>query len=315
MQTGSRRLAAADRSSSGSVPKGVLIALLVVACLLLAGVAYAVIARPPFAQPLLALIDPNGGSQESGSASSGSSASNGSGSFSSVADATPTEAQVAVEQAEWDEAHKNPYIAKLGDLKFNSPVAPADLTGILFHQASNNYAIQLETDLPEADYDKVVDKGYMRINHDQSSGEWLDAEALHLWRTSDTTEMETSIDVGGAAGTPVRAPVTGTVILVRGYVLEGTVDDIEIHIQPDGHNDLDCVLIHITDPTVKAGDHVIGGITEICKIRDIEKDLVDVQLSFFTPGGVGGNHTHFQVNDMNYEGYRKNRIPEALKVK
>ena len=290
------------RGIGGKVSMTALFVVLAIGCLVLVAVLFIVIGRPSFAEPVLSAI----GMQSSAQASAASESK--AGSFGNVGDAAPTESQEAA-------ARKNPYIAKCGSLLLNSPISPVDLTGVLFHQASNNYAIKLDTELPEADYEKVSAERSMRINNEQTSSEWLDAEALHLWRTSDQTEMETCIDVGAPAGSTVRAPVTGTVILVRTYMLEGTVEDYEIHIQPDGYPDYDCVLIHVTDPKVKAGDRVEAGITELSKVRDIEKDLTDVQLSFFTPEGVGGNHTHLQVNDASYPGYRTERIPEALKVK
>lgn len=293
--------------------RGAVVAFLVVVVVVVAALLVVLVLRPPFAQPLFDRID----AMQLSSGAAGSSASREgerAESFASLADAAPTEAERAAEEEEWKRNHVTPYIARCGDLMLHSSITPADLTGILFHQASYNYALPFETELPEADYETVASNRSMRINHDQVTGEWLDAEALHLWRTTDATAMETSIDEGGLAGTSVRAPVSGTVVLVRDYMLYDEVPDIEIHIQPDGHADLDCVLIHTTDPAVKAGDHVDGGITEICKVRDIEKDLTDVQLYFFTPEGVGGNHVHVQVNDANYEGYRKEKLKGAVKV-
>ena len=157
----------------------------------------------------------------------------------------------------------------------------------------------------------------MRINRNQENAgdQWADVEALHLYRTADDTELDTSIDVGGAAGTTVVSPVDGTVVLVKDYLLYDELPDIEIHIQPDGHPDLDVVLIHTTDPVVKAGDHVEAGITPISHVRNIDDYLTDVQLGFFTPEGVGGNHTHVQVNDATYPGYRERKLEGAIKVK
>ena len=42
-----------------------------------------------------------------------------------------------------------------------------------------------------------------------------------------------------------------------------------------------------------------------------EADLTDVQLGFFTPEGVGGNHTHGQVNDANFPDYREKKLDEG----
>ena len=223
------------------------------------------------------------------------------------------------EEAAYYEAHKgrpkvNPLVAQYSDVDLRSPIAPADLTGVLFHQASLKYGLVMTTELPDADMERIAATRSPRVNRDQLEGEWLDAEAMHLWRAADTTDMDTSIDVGALPGTIVRSPVTGTVVLLKDYKLYGQVDDIEIHIQPDGHPDLDVVLIHTTDPLVKAGDRVQAGVTEISHVRDIAKDLTDVQLAFYTPDGDAGNHTHVQVNDANYEGYRANKLAGAISV-
>ena len=223
------------------------------------------------------------------------------------------------EEAAYYEAHKgrpkvNPLVAQYSDVDLRSPIAPADLTGVLFHQASLKYGLVMTTELPDADMERIAATRSPRVNRDQLEGEWLDAEAMHLWRAADTTAMDTSIDVGAMPGTIVRSPVTGTVVLLKDYKLYGEVDDIEIHIQPDGHPDLDVVLIHTTDPLVKAGDRVQAGVTEISHVRDIAKDLTDVQLAFYTPDGDAGNHTHVQVNDANYEGYRANKLAGAITV-
>jgi len=105
----------------------------------------------------------------------------------------------------------------------------------------------------------------------------------------------TAADIGGAPGTDVFAPVTGTVVQVRPYLLYEKYDDIEIHIRPDGADDLDVVLIHVTDASVEAGDRVTGGVTRIAAVRQMS-GLIDLQLAGYT--GDGGDHTHMQVNKM-----------------
>ena len=144
---------------------------------------------------------------------------------------------------------------------------------------------------------------------------WLNAKALHLWRTDATTDMDTSIDVGAESGTQVYAPVTGTVVLVGTYKLYETIEDYEIHIQPEGRPDLDVVEIHIKDVQVKAGDKVIGGETPLAKVRDLaSEDITDIQLAFYSKEGHG-NHTHVQVNNANADKYREMRLKDAIEVK
>ena len=289
--------------------KRLLVALPVAITVLLAVAAALIVVRPPFAQPLLALVGVE--STSSSQVSEGSSSDRG---FSDVGDAGMTDEEIAAAEAERLERMRTPLIAQVDGLDLRTPIAASNLTGVLFHQASNDYALVLSTKLSEADAGKALEKRTIRVNADQQEGEWLDADAIHVWRTDDTTDMDTSIDVGARPGTTVISPVTGTVVLVKDYLLYEEVPDIEIHIQPEGRPDLDCVLIHTTKPLVKAGDKVEAGITEISHVRDIEKDLTDVQLSFYTPEGVGGNHTHVQVNDASSKWYKKHRLKGAVKA-
>lgn len=206
-------------------------------------------------------------------------------------------------------------IAEYDGVLIHSPIRPAVLTGLLFHQASYDYALAMATQLPEADADAVFETKDFRIAATQPTGEiYLSASALHIWRTTDTTPMDTSVDVGAPAGTEVYAPVTGTVVLVKEYELFDVCTDYEIHIQPDGRSDLDVVVIHTADPLVKAGDRIVGGTTPISHVRDIAAILGDdIQLADYTAEGTG-NHTHVQVNDANYPDYRKNKLEGAITV-
>ena len=112
----------------------------------------------------------------------------------------------------------------------------------------------------------------------------------------------------------VYAPVSGTVVLVVDYMLFDETPDIEIHIQPTGRPDLDCVVLHTYDPLVAAGDTVVGGVTPISHVRDIASHLTDIQLYYYTPEDDPGNHAHVQVNNADAEGYRERKLPGALEL-
>ena len=209
----------------------------------------------------------------------------------------------------------NRQIAAYEKVKIYSPIAQEDLTGVLFHQASYNTALVMTTKLPEANPEKVSIDHPVRVNHKQTEGEWVDADALHLYRVQDATQMDTSIDVGAKAGTTVYAPVTGTVVKVTKYDLYGYVPDVKIQIQPEGHPELDVVVLHQSDPQVEPGDKVKGGATPISSVRDIAKDLTDVQLGFFTAADDPGNHSHVEVNDASSKEYQERALKGAYKVK
>ena len=305
--------------------KGLVAALAIVLLLIIlaAAVIAVIVVQPPFARgalEALGIASPAASTASAASAEAGTAADGEhgghNGAFSVIDDPAPTAEERAAMDAEAKEKARTPLLAQCNGIDLHMPIAMADLTGILFHQASNDYALVATTQIPEADYDRVEAERTMRINRDQEGAPdaWADTEALHLWRETDDTDMDTSIDVGAMAGTTVIAPVDGTVVLIRDYRLYDEMDDIEIHIQPDGRPDLDVVLIHTYEPLVKAGDHVEAGITPLSHVRDIEAELTDVQLGFFTPEGVGGNHTHVQVNDANFEDYRQRRLSGAIEL-
>lgn len=224
------------------------------------------------------------------------------------------------EELVYRDAHKgrprvNPLVAQCSGIDLRSPIAPADLTGVLFHQSATQWGLVMTTQLPEANMEEVGASRAARVNNDQyDEGDWLDAEAMHVWRTGEPTDMDTSLDVGAAAGATIRAPVTGTVVYLRDYELYDKLGDVEIHIQPDGRPDLDVVLIHTVDPLIEVGDRVEAGATEIAHVRDIASVLTDVQLMFYTEGDDPGNHVHMQVNDTNYPEYREKRLEGAIRV-
>lgn len=289
----------------------IVIVLAVAAC----ACAAIILVWPPFAEATLQTLGiPRIGAAAQSDNASSTSSENAS-SFADVDDVTPSAEELAAEQELQKRAKQTPLIAQCSGVDLRSSIVPADITGILFHQASYEYALVLDTELPEADYDTVADNRSMFVNHEQSGGEWLDAEVLRVWRETDDTPMDTSIDLGALPGTTILSPVDGTVVLVRNYMLYDELPDVEIHIQPDGRPDLDCVLIHTTDPTVKAGDHVEAGITPVAKVRNIQDFLTDVQLAFFLPEEVGGNHVHIQMNDADYPDYREKKLEGAITVK
>lgn len=233
------------------------------------------------------------------------------------ADATPLALVEPADQASSSEASEQSptkLVAQCNGVDLYAPIQTADITAVLFHQASYAYALPLTTNLPKADAATAKAAQQVRVNHDQTEGDWLDADALHLWRSQDSTEMDTAIDVGAPAGTTVYAPVSGTVVLVRDYQLYDRVPDIEIHIQPDGHPEMDCVAIHITDAQVQAGDHVDGGVTPIASVRDIACSIDGIQLTDYTPADDPGNHTHIQMNNADYPGYREKKLQGAITV-
>ncbi len=196
-----------------------------------------------------------------------------------------------------------PIFASARSVTLRLPVRTEDLTEIGFHQASYGYALRMETLMPRADMRRAKkDRSTHRDLSKQPTGPsaTLTGSVLVMWRNRPGTP-DTAVDVGAKAGSPVFAPVSGTVVKVKRYKLYGQHDDLEIHIQPTGMPELDCVLIHIDDLAVQPGDVVIAGVTRIGVIRKLS-DRVTHQLGEYTRDG--GDHTHIQINDATHDDYR-----------
>lgn len=224
-----------------------------------------------------------------------------------VDDVAMTEEAKQAEQKK--QAHKRYLVAQCQGVDIYSPISQDELTGVIMHQASYEWGQVMTTQVTEADLPEYEESDKpLRVNNQQVEGEWVDADMAHLYRETDATEMDTSLDLGAAAGTTVYAPVTGEVIAVEEYDLYDETPDVRIHIRPDANPDLDVVLLHQEGPMVSVGDKVVAGETPISKVRDIAAHLTDIQLAFYTD--TDGNHSHVQVNDLrNAEYVAKYNLP------
>lgn len=77
------------------------------------------------------------------------------------------------------------------------------------------------------------------------------------------THATSAVDVALPHRAPVASPVTGTVVEVTPYALYGRYADTRIRIRPADRPDLVLSVLHVSDPTVRAGDEVVGGRTHI----------------------------------------------------
>ncbi|MCQ2751741.1 MAG: M23 family metallopeptidase [Coriobacteriales bacterium] len=202
-----------------------------------------------------------------------------------------------------------PIMATSMGVNLHCAVTMQDLTEILIHNASYTYACPLETQLTEATNDDIIKAhGTGRDPNTQPTGEnWMTGQFIRCFRSESKGPKLSAIDCGGPVGATVYSPVSGTVVKVKPYSLynNDAYPDIEIHIQPDGHPELDVVLIHLENPCVKVGDRVKAGETSIATIRDVYAYIGDsMQLRNYTGKGDNGNHTHIQVNNANDPEYK-----------
>jgi murein DD-endopeptidase MepM/ murein hydrolase activator NlpD len=198
-----------------------------------------------------------------------------------------------------------PLLGEVKGVPFHCPISMNNLTEVEFHQASYAWA------LPLTSYLQVVDPATVMANHgtqrpsaqDEPTGDnKMIGQTVSMWRQDSVGPEMSSVDAGAQPGTPVYAPVTGTVVKIRDYSLYGELPDKEMHIQIPGHPELDFILLHIDNLQVNVGDHIIAGVTQVATVRDTA-DYFDDDLANFTAPGDKGNHTHLQVNDTTYPGY------------
>lgn len=196
-----------------------------------------------------------------------------------------------------------PLLAEYKGLQMRVPVPLDALTEVGFHQASNNFALSMTTELPTAGTDQSkADRSTGRDLSLQEAGPdaWLQGSVLRMWR-SRPGQPDTAVDIGAPAGTDVYSPVTGTIVKIKEFQLYGKYPDFEIHIRPDGFEDIDCVLIHVGDLSVKAGDRVTAGVTRIAAVR-LLSDRITHQLGEYTQDG--GDHVHVQLNNAAHPEYK-----------
>jgi hypothetical protein len=219
--------------------------------------------------------------------------------------ATATAPAAAPEPA----AQPSPVFASFRGVRLHLPVAAAAITVLAFHQSSFNDSYQMKPLVKPGsvtaaaavcDAEKAAGvatpqdlPGGTERPEATSKGVWT-GTALELWRGGRGGKTYTAIDCGAHPGTPVCSPVNGTVMYIRRYKLYGKTDDLEVHIKPDAWSDVDVVILHVTDPTIEIGQHVIGGLTPIAHVRRLSGLVSGLQLRTYSPDG--GNHTHVQIN-------------------
>jgi len=229
---------------------------------------------------------------------------------SEAAASSPWRAVVTTETPAAPTPTPTPVFASLRGVSLRLPVPAAAVTVLAFHQSSYRDTLPLTPliaigSTAHARAAAVAARATIkaggtatisatpRDGAEDLEGVWR-GTALQLWRSTSGGKQDSAVDCGARPGTPVIAPVDGVVMEVRPYKLYGRIDDFEIHIKPDGHDDLDVIILHVTDPIPTPGTRVVGGVTQLAKVRALSKVVSGLQLRTYTLDG--GNHTHVQVN-------------------
>lgn len=197
-----------------------------------------------------------------------------------AAPAQDDDADTAVVEAE--PSVELPLLGRVGDLEVHVPAEDAVL--VSYHEAAFIEALP------------IVAVGTL-LGNENATRELLQEPGgggipFHVQVSRGRANASTSaVDVVLDPSQPVRAPVSGTVVEVRPYLLYGSHEDVRIELRPDGFPDRAVVLIHVEDPAVRAGDHVDVGDVLAARARAFPfSAVVDRQTA---PERYG--HVHIEV--------------------
>lgn len=176
-------------------------------------------------------------------------------------------------------------IATQGDVLIDLPVACQFVTAIGYHGASGNV-------LPLQPVGRQANEGiFARILHRLTDE---DASGITYHQLSGGTGPKTgALDVGAPAGTAVYAPVNGTVVSIRDFVLDGRRYGHRIDVVPD---ESPSVVVSIrrlrADPSLTVGSSVAKATSKIGKVLELSR-AEDQALAEIT--NDPGNHVTIEV--------------------
>ncbi|MEX2458888.1 MAG: M23 family metallopeptidase [Actinomycetota bacterium] len=105
------------------------------------------------------------------------------------------------------------------------------------------------------------------------------------------TAGSSAVDIVARAGSTLYAPVTGTVVAVRGYWLYNRFEDIRVEIAPEGQPGVRVVMIHLERVVhIRVGQRVIASQTPIGRPRMLQ---FNSQTDTFT--GTHDPHVHLEI--------------------
>jgi hypothetical protein len=173
-------------------------------------------------------------------------------------------------------------LAKVGNLRVQSPVAEGGITAVGFH-GSDDGALVLQPIGPQAN-EGLLARLWRRITG--SSKEGL------TWYQLEQGEPRT-LDVGAVAGTDVYSPVDGTVVAIRDRVVSGRVVGAEIELRPTSAPSLVVALQNVRpDEALTVGANVAAGSSKLGRVVDISR-FERQALARVAPDG--GNNVAIQV--------------------
>jgi murein DD-endopeptidase MepM/ murein hydrolase activator NlpD len=200
------------------------------------------------------------------------------------ASAPPDQSAVPSSAARLAPADK-PLIALQGSLQIKMPVSQGQVTAIGYHGAN-------EDALPLEPVGSQANEGlFARVFHGIFGGE---EGSLRYYQLGGGAGPSTgAVDVGAAAGTDVFAPVSGTVVSIQPYVLDGRRYGSRVQIQPLRAPSVVVSLTHLRiDPALTVGSPVTEAATKVGVVMDFSQ--VE-QQALASHTGDAGNHVTIQI--------------------
>jgi hypothetical protein len=179
-----------------------------------------------------------------------------------------------------------PAFARLGDRNLLLPVAARDVTIIAYAPVSDDRAVQFS---PIGD--RANSNAFVRFFRGIFAGQ---PSVRYYLLPGSGNGATGSILVGAAPGSPVTAPISGTVTAVKQYKLYGKYDDVQVDIRPDEMSGVTMSILFIDEPVVSIGEVVTAGKTQLGKVRGCQADL-GKQIAAFTHDS--GAHVYMQATE------------------
>jgi hypothetical protein len=175
-----------------------------------------------------------------------------------------------------------------GGLVLDVPVRQARITAIVYHGVGSANVIPLEP------IGRQKNANFLeRLGSDLTGTSEGDGPSYYVDEGGEGVDTG-SVDVGAPADTSVYAPVDGTVVSIRPYVIDGVAWGSVLQIQPTS---APATIVTLTNvdlaPGVDVGTPVTHARTRIGRVKDLSKAL-DQTLSRFTSDS--GNHVHIEVS-------------------
>jgi hypothetical protein len=150
-------------------------------------------------------------------------------------------------------------VAQRGSLSLQLPISQHRVTAIGYHSA-NDGALSLKPVGHQANEGLV-----QRVVHGIFGGGGSSPKWYQL-----TGGGTSAIDVGAPVGSDVYAPVDGTVVAIRPFIVEGKAYGSEIDIQPQNAPSLVAAVTQlVADPALTVGTSVVSGATKLGRVADL----------------------------------------------